>query len=598
MDPYNQDTVQITAKTLVSNQEEGDGKTVLKPKQHVHNTIDRKSHRKSLEASASSSSQSSDTQKRYQINAQFHAHSGAGTGSANYVYEQRQQHSSNGGYPARDTLNSYNGFQNRNEVGQDDASDLYRLRRQICVRKQTIRLPDQPGVVRQVRHRMLTPEPDILERVYIRRLPNTVIEEIIEQPTTPPPRLQERTIIEPSGPPQIVRKVIRVPPRSQQHEYQQGETLDKYGSLSGVNTPTAGHGAYGAGYGQSGQGYTTNGNYYQTDNRFQCNELQGPQGPQGYGQTGQQRYQGYQQPSTGACFGYTPSTSTSATNNGFYPTQPAAAPSNMPPNMFCFEIGGTDVPGPSSPQTSLCSYGAVPQGLTGLGGFGNFASQGFGGTPGLGALQNFSVGANFGGASAFGAASTGGLGGFSNSGFGSGALGNGGGFGNFGTGGNFGSASFGAQNFGNSPMQQSTPFTGNSSGGAMSFGGSFGSGGSGGCCGGMGGGMSGGLGAYGSAMGGLSLFGGGGSFGGGSFGGGSFGGGSFGGAGFGGGSFGGMNPCLPAAAPPACPQQPIIQYCPVPVPVPQPQPCPVPVQVPVPQPCPVPVPVRECVPVP
>ncbi|CAF5192384.1 unnamed protein product, partial [Rotaria sp. Silwood1] len=107
---------------------------------------------------------------------------------------------------------------------------------------------------------------------------------------TPPPRVQERTVVEPSGPPQVVRKVIRVPPRGQGYQHQQQDTLNQYGSLSGANAPAAGSGAFGAGYGQSGQGYGGGGSYYNSSSAL--GTQQG--GPQGYGLTGYERYQGPQ----------------------------------------------------------------------------------------------------------------------------------------------------------------------------------------------------------------------------------------------------------------------------------------------------------------
>jgi hypothetical protein len=82
-------------------------------------------------------------------------------------------------------------------------------------RKEVIRCPEQSrGPTRQVRRRLPTPEPDILERVYIQPTGAECIEEITEIPTTPPPRLQERTVVEPAGPPQVIKRVVRVPPRS------------------------------------------------------------------------------------------------------------------------------------------------------------------------------------------------------------------------------------------------------------------------------------------------------------------------------------------------------------------------------------------------
>ncbi len=49
---------------------------------------------------------------------------------------------------------------------------------------------------------------------YIQRVANEVVEEITEIPTTPPPRIQERTVVEPAGPAQVIKRVIRVPSRS------------------------------------------------------------------------------------------------------------------------------------------------------------------------------------------------------------------------------------------------------------------------------------------------------------------------------------------------------------------------------------------------
>ncbi|CAF3665244.1 unnamed protein product [Rotaria socialis] len=92
-------------------------------------------------------------------------------------------------------------------------------------RQEVIRLPEQAqGQVRQVRHRMPTPEPDTLERVYIQRTAAEVVEEITEIPQTPPPRVQERTVVEPAGPPQVVKRVIRVPPRGGAYGGQEAQT--------------------------------------------------------------------------------------------------------------------------------------------------------------------------------------------------------------------------------------------------------------------------------------------------------------------------------------------------------------------------------------
>ncbi|CAF1607045.1 unnamed protein product [Adineta ricciae] len=99
--------------------------------------------------------------------------------------------------------------------------------------KQVIRLPDQPqGPTRQVRRRLPTPEPDTLERVYVQRVAGEVIEEITEVPTTPPPIVQERTVCEPAGPPKVVKRVVRVPPRG--NNCQQGGFVGNAGQSANL----------------------------------------------------------------------------------------------------------------------------------------------------------------------------------------------------------------------------------------------------------------------------------------------------------------------------------------------------------------------------
>ncbi|CAF4252329.1 unnamed protein product, partial [Rotaria sordida] len=351
-----------------------------------------------------------------------------------------------------------------------------------------------------------------------------------EEPTTPPPVIQERTIVEQTGPPQIVRKVIRVPPRSQIHEHQQLETLNQYGSLSGANAPTAGNGVYGAGYGQSGKGYNTNGNYCQPDNHIEIQQ----QGPQVYGQTGQQRYQELQQSAVGARFNYNASNTQNLAGVGMHPSQPIVPPSNISQNAFGFQTGSIGTPAPSPPQPSLSSYGPSLQGLGGLVGAANFGAQRFGilGVPqnfglapnlgvesGLGvasssgATPNFCAGGSFGAVPTFEGTLAGGIGGFSSSGFGGGAVHYGGGFGggqlsnpgSYGVGASFGGAPFGTSGLADCAAQIN-PFVGNFSSATMAcssaaLGGGLGA--YGGAIGGFGGGYGGLGGGYGATLGGL-----------------------------------------------------------------------------------------------
>lgn len=128
--------------------------------------------------------------------------------------------------------------------------------------RETIRLPDQcAGQVRQVRQRLPTPEPDTIERVYLQRAGQEVIEEITEIPMTPPPRVQERTVVEPAGPPQVIKRVIRVPARSGGGAigggFQAGGNLMSAGSYGNVQQAgaTTGFGGATTGFGGAVTGY-------------------------------------------------------------------------------------------------------------------------------------------------------------------------------------------------------------------------------------------------------------------------------------------------------------------------------------------------------
>ena len=72
--------------------------------------------------------------------------------------------------------------------------------RRMCDR---IREPTPPPVIKRCVKRNPTPPGDIIERVLVKRVPQTIIERITEQPRKPPPRLIERFEIEPSLPPII-----------------------------------------------------------------------------------------------------------------------------------------------------------------------------------------------------------------------------------------------------------------------------------------------------------------------------------------------------------------------------------------------------------
>ncbi|CAF4922340.1 unnamed protein product, partial [Rotaria sp. Silwood1] len=326
MGPYNQYTQQTTAYNASARQPGGSSGVVGGYTQNGSGA-GHKNNGKSSGSTSSTSSSSSYDYKRYPAGSNAQKVGATAVGATAYGasavsggvpgYYEQQQYSVGGGAG----YGGYTGYGESHygsEGGYDNSGDMYLRRRQGRIRRQAIRLPDQPGAVRQVRHRMPTPEPDILERVYIRRQPGDIVEEIIEEPMTPPPRVQERTVVEPSGPPQVVRKVIRVPPRGLGYQHQQQDTLNQYGSLSGANAPAAGSGAFGAGYGQSGQGYGGGGSYYNSSSAL--GTQQG--GPQGYGLTGYERYQGPQPQTAGAQFGYSASNAQGIASGGMYPPQP------------------------------------------------------------------------------------------------------------------------------------------------------------------------------------------------------------------------------------------------------------------------------------
>jgi hypothetical protein len=174
---------------------------------------------------------------------------------------------------------------------------------------------------------------------YVQRVGNEVVEEITEIPTTPPPRIQERTVVEPAGPPQVIKRVIRVPPRGggYQLQSQQGASFvsnvgqvssnllsaGSYGNVQqasggyqqyggAVSTGYSGYGSVGGGYGSVGGGYGAVGGGY------------GSYGG-GYGSYGG----GYG--SVGGGYGSV------GGGYGGYPS-PAPVPYGLPPNANCFYV--------------------------------------------------------------------------------------------------------------------------------------------------------------------------------------------------------------------------------------------------------------------
>lgn len=94
--------------------------------------------------------------------------------------------------------------------------------------------------------------------------------------------MQERTVVEPAGPPQVIKKVIRVPPRSGGYQIQSQQatassllSAGSYGNVQQASVPYqqqfssvaagnyGGYGSAGAGYGSVGAGYGSFGGGFQ-----------------------------------------------------------------------------------------------------------------------------------------------------------------------------------------------------------------------------------------------------------------------------------------------------------------------------------------------
>jgi len=299
-----------------------------------------------------SSSSSSASERAYRVSGSGVAAATHGAPAAYQQYAAESQYSQGGYGGGSHSQAGYTGYAGGDSYGSVATGP----RRQARYQKQVIRLPDQQGQVRQVRRRLPTPEPDVLERVYIQRTGNEIVEEITEIPTTPPPRVQERTVVEPAGPPQVVKHVIRVPPRSGGYaNYQQQgaaygsnasqaggsllsagsygnvqQATNQYQQYSGAAAPsyaTSGYGATSGGYGAGGYGATSAG-YGATSAGYGATSAgygttSGGYGAGGYGAAagGYGSYGGGYQQSVGSL-----------------PTQIAGRFPGIPPNATCFLV--------------------------------------------------------------------------------------------------------------------------------------------------------------------------------------------------------------------------------------------------------------------
>jgi len=163
---------------------------------------------------------------------------------------------------------------------------------------------------------------------------NEVVEEITEIPTTPPPRVTERTVVEPAGPPQVVKKVIRVPPRggsysaSQQQGVSVASNADQANNLLGagsygnVQQATSSYQQFGGPTSAVGTGAFYAGGYSGAEaNAGGYGSVGGGYGSAagGFGSYGG----GFQQQGSGF---------------GQFPSQRVPPPPGIPPNATCFYV--------------------------------------------------------------------------------------------------------------------------------------------------------------------------------------------------------------------------------------------------------------------
>lgn len=102
-------------------------------------------------------------------------------------------------------------------------------RRQPVLRRQIIKVPGPGGRVQQVVRRLPTPQPDLIERVYVVKPQRDVVNLLIERPGTPAPQVQERRVVGRPHRPVIHQQVVRVAPRTQVN---QAAPLANYGYVS------------------------------------------------------------------------------------------------------------------------------------------------------------------------------------------------------------------------------------------------------------------------------------------------------------------------------------------------------------------------------
>ncbi|CAF5141068.1 unnamed protein product, partial [Rotaria magnacalcarata] len=118
------------------------------------------------------------------------------------------------GYPNGTSTNMYDDRRQRSYSpgsfsSDSESSDDYEYRGRMITResrcpRDIVRAPTPPPIIKRVVERAPTPEAPIMERVIIRPQAQEIVERVIEQPRTPPPRIIQKEMQE-EAPPPIVR---------------------------------------------------------------------------------------------------------------------------------------------------------------------------------------------------------------------------------------------------------------------------------------------------------------------------------------------------------------------------------------------------------
>ena len=92
--------------------------------------------------------------------------------------------------------------------------EMSNKRRQPVVKRQVITIPGQPGRVQTVVRRLPTPSPDIIERVFVIKPHQDVVNLIIERPKTPPAQFRDKQILGKPRRPIIQPRIVSVESRN------------------------------------------------------------------------------------------------------------------------------------------------------------------------------------------------------------------------------------------------------------------------------------------------------------------------------------------------------------------------------------------------